>query len=57
MLDQLQERADKAVELALSSGADDAFGWASWSRSVKFKYRDGKLEEVKESTSRSLQVE
>ena len=52
----LQNRAAQAVELARTAGADEAFATASQSRNVEFEYRDGALEKVKDTTSRSLAV-
>lgn len=57
MLEDLQKRAEQAVALAEAAGADGVFAWASRSREVEMNYRDGKLESVKESTSRSLSIE
>ncbi len=50
----LKTRAVHAVELAKKAGADDAFASAARSRDVEFEYRDGALEKVKDTTSRSL---
>ena len=57
MLEQLVDRIESAMELARASGADDAWAWASRTRSVEYTYRDGKVETVKESTSRGLSLE
>ena len=50
----LKNRAIQAVELAKKAGADDVWASASQSRDVEFEYRDGALEKVKDTTSRSL---
>ena len=52
----LQNRAVQAIELAKSAGAAEAWATASQSRNVEFEYRDGALEKVKDTTSRSLSV-
>ena len=57
MLEELLTRSEEAVALALSSGANGAFAWASRSRAVDWRYRDGVLEHVEESTSRGLNLE
>jgi len=56
MRSELQKRASEAVATATRAGAADAWATASRSRSVSFQVRNGKLEEVKDSTSRSLSV-
>ena len=43
--------------MARAAGADDTWAHADRKRSVEFIYREGKLETVKESTSRSLSIE
>lgn len=53
----LKQQAQQAVELAQSAGAKDAWVTASQSRDVEFEYRDGALEKVKDTTSRSLAVQ
>jgi len=53
----LEQQAQQAVELAQSAGAKDAWVTASQSRDVEFEYRDGALEKVKDTTSRSLAVQ
>lgn len=53
----LQKRAEQAVEMLLSAGADDAWATAAQSRDVEFNYRDGGLEKVKDTTSRMLAVQ
>jgi PmbA protein len=40
--------------MAKKAGADDAWASAGQSRDVEFEYRDGALEKVKDTTSRSL---
>jgi PmbA protein len=52
----LLDRAAQAVELCRSAGADDCVAAASRSRSVEFVTRNGTLEKVQESTSRSLEL-
>ena len=54
MLDQLNREATQAVELALASGANDAWVTAQRSRSTEFQYREGQLEKVQESASHAL---
>ena len=50
----LKNQAVHAVEMAKKAGADDAWASAGQSRDVEFEYRDGALEKVKDTTSRSL---
>ncbi len=57
MLEELQQRAQQAVELAQASGAQGVFAGASRGRSVQFEYRDGHLEKVQESTTRALSLQ
>jgi PmbA protein len=52
----LKDQAVHAVELARKAGAEDAWANASQSRDVEFEYRDGALEKVKDTTSRTLGV-
>jgi PmbA protein len=52
----LKDQAVHAVELARKAGAKDAWANASRSRDVEFEYRDGALEKVKDTTSRTLGV-
>jgi PmbA protein len=54
MRKQLLETAAAAVEAARKAGAQAAFASVSRSRSVDFELRNGKLEKVEDSTSRSL---
>ena len=53
----LKQQAIHAVELAQGAGAKDAWVTTSQSRDVEFEYRDGALEKVKDTTSRSLAVQ
>ena len=53
----LNNRAVQAIEIAKAAGADEVFATASQSRDVEFNYRDGALEKVKDTTSRSLAVQ
>ena len=57
MREELLKAAQEAVEISKSAGAQDAWAWASRSRSVEYSYRDGSLETVQESTSRGLSVQ
>jgi PmbA protein len=50
----LLKQAQDAVQQALDAGAQGAWARASRSRAVEFDDRDGELEKVQESTSRSL---
>ena len=54
---ELIDRAAQAVELARKAGADDVWATASRRRTVSFKYRDGSLEKVQDTTSRALAVQ
>lgn len=56
MREELLERARQAVELATAAGASDAWAGTSRGREVEFSLRDGKLENVKDATSRSLSL-
>jgi len=53
----LKQQATQAVELAKRAGAEDVWATSSQSRDVEFEYRDGALEKVKDTTSRSLGVQ
>lgn len=53
---ELQTRADEAVALATSAGAQGVWATATRSREVEFTGRDGSLEKVQENTSRSLSL-
>ena len=53
----LADRAAQAVELACKAGAEHVWATASQSRAVEFEYRDGALEKVQDTTSRSLAVQ
>lgn len=55
-LDILLDRAAQAVDLCKAAGAADCVASASRSRAVEFTTRDGRLEKVQESTSRSLDL-
>ena len=57
MLAELQTRANDAVKLAKTAGADDVWASTRQSRNVSFAYRDGALETVKDNTSRVLAVQ
>jgi PmbA protein len=57
MLADLEKRAVEAVELTKKSGAEHAWATASQGRDVEFEYRDGALEKVQDTTSRSLAVQ
>lgn len=56
-LQELELRAADAVAKAKEAGASDVFVAASRSRGVELEMRDGTLEKVQESTSRSLDIE
>jgi PmbA protein len=51
---ELQARAAEAVALAKKAGAQHAAATTTWQREVDFQVRDGALEQVSDSTSRSL---
>ena len=53
----LQNRAAQAVELAKKAGANEAWATTTQSRDVEFNFRDGTLEKVKDTTSRSLSIQ
>lgn len=53
----LVERCTDAVALAQASGAQEVFAHAREGREIDFQYRDGALEKVQESTSRSLSLQ
>ena len=53
---ELLERVQQTVEVGKQAGADDVFATLGRSRTVEFSWRDGKLEKVKDTTSRSLGV-
>ena len=53
---ELLERVQQTVEVGKQAGADDVFATLSRSRTVEFSWRDGALEKVKDTTSRSLVV-
>lgn len=54
MRNELLEIAQAAVEAAKKAGAQDAWASTDRSREVEFELRNGKLEKVQDSTSRSL---
>ena len=54
MREQVLNQARLAVELGKNAGADDVVAGVSWSRGLKFEWREGRLEKVQESTSRRL---
>lgn len=53
----LRNRAAQAVDLAKRAGADEAWATATQSRDVEFEFRDGRLEKVKDTTSRNLDIQ
>lgn len=53
---ELEARTAHALELARAEGADDAWASAARSRSVEVEVRDGEIEKLEESTSRSLSL-
>ncbi len=56
MPDEMHLAAEQALELARKAGAQDAWVNVERSRDVSHEYRDGKLEKVKDATSRTLSV-
>lgn len=56
-LEALQERAEAAVELARTAGAEHAWASAQSSRSIQCHVRDGVLERMQHSHSRRLSVD
>ena len=56
MVDDVLKQAKLALQLALDAGANDAIAGLSYGYSTSLTYRNGKLEEVKQSASRSLGV-
>jgi PmbA protein len=56
-LEELQNRAKEVVRIAKEMGAKDSWATASRSRSVDYIWRDGKIEQVQDSTSRAVSVE
>ena len=48
--------AGAAVDLATKAGAEDTWVDVAQQREVEFRYRDGKLEQVKDTTALNLQV-
>lgn len=57
MTEDLKKRAAEGLEMALAAGADDAIARVGDSRETEFTYRDGKLEEVQQSTSSGLSLQ
>lgn len=55
-MDVLFESARGAMALAKKLGASDASVYASRSRDVETRWRDGKLEKIAEATSRSVSI-
>jgi PmbA protein len=53
----LRNQAVQAVDMARKAGADHAWATVSQSRNVEFEYRDGAIDKVKDTTSRSLGVQ
>lgn len=56
MLEELEAQACRAVEQALAAGADDAIAAVGRQRGLSFTWRDGRLEQVQEDTSRRLSL-
>ena len=56
MPDGLLQSARAAVDIALKAGASDAIANVEDSSSTVFDFRDGKLEKVQQSASRSLSI-
>jgi PmbA protein len=54
--EELLKEAQRALDMALKAGAQDAVIGASFGYSTEFEYRDGKLEKVQQSASRGLNV-
>ncbi|MSS70192.1 MAG: TldD/PmbA family protein [Candidatus Latescibacteria bacterium] len=54
MPDELLQQSARAVDLALQSGAGDAVASVSRSQSARFVHRDGRIEQVQQSTSYGL---
>jgi|APSaa5957512622_1039677.scaffolds.fasta_scaffold13788_2 PmbA protein len=57
MTEDLKKRAAEGLQMALAAGADDAVAHVGDSRETEFTYRDGKLEEVQQSTSSGLSLQ
>ncbi len=57
MAEGLLDRAEAALELARKAGADDAVAAIGESVETELRFRDGKLEKVQESGSRSLALQ
>lgn len=56
MADELLQRAQTAIEMALRSGADGAWASTAASRNTSCELRNGELEKVQESNSRRLSL-
>jgi len=54
MREELLSQARLAVEVGREAGAQDVVAGVSWSRGLRFEWREGRLERVQESTSRRL---
>src|SRR4051812_15302932 len=57
MLDELLKQAQLALNSALEAGAKDAVAGLGDGYSTSYTYRNGKLEEVKQSASRGLGIQ
>lgn len=57
MSDEMISQAQQAMELAKSAGANESIATITQSRDVIFEYRDGALENVKDSTSQGLALQ
>lgn len=55
-LNKLLEQAEVAADIAKKAGANDAGVMVSRSREVQVEWRDGKLDRIRESTTRSLSL-
>jgi len=56
MKDKLLSAAQNAVEMAQKAGAAHAFATSQHGREVEYSVRDGKIENVKEATSKGLSL-
>lgn len=57
MPDKMRIAAEQALDLARKAGVQDVWVKVDRSRDVTHEYRDGKLEKVKDATSRSLSID
>ena len=57
MSDKMRLAAEQAMDLARKAGAQDVWVKVDRSRNVTHEYRDGKLEKVKDATSRALSID